>query len=69
VESCAIDGIPIIGKIEAAENLIFGFAWSGHGFAIAPGVVAYLADWIMGGEEPAELAPFSPRRFRGAGGS
>ena len=67
-ESCAIDHIPIIGKIEAAENLIFGFAWSGHGFAIAPGFVAYLADWIKGGEEPPELAPFSPRRFRSVRG-
>jgi len=63
-DSCAIDNIPIIGKIEAAENLIFGFGWSGHGFAISPGFVAYLADWIIRGEEPPELAPFSPRRFR-----
>jgi glycine/D-amino acid oxidase-like deaminating enzyme len=63
-ESCSIDQIPVIGKIEAAGNLIFGFAWSGHGFAISLGFVAYLADWIVSGDEPPELADFSPRRFR-----
>jgi sarcosine oxidase subunit beta len=65
-ESCAIDQIPIVGKIEAADNLIFGFAWSGHGYAISLGFVTYLADWMTSGEEPAALAPFSPRRFRSA---
>ena len=63
-ESCAIDQIPIIGKIDAAENMIFGFAWCGHGYAISLGFATYLADWITSGEEPSALAPFSPRRFR-----
>jgi sarcosine oxidase subunit beta len=46
-DSCAIDHIPIIGKVEAADNLIFGFAWSGHGFAISLGFARYLVDWII----------------------
>ena len=67
LESCAIDHIPVIGRPAAVANLLYGFAWSGHGFAISLGFAKYLADWIIHGEEPGELASFSPRRFWGAG--
>ncbi len=66
-DTCAVDHIPIIGRPAAIGNLLYGFAWSGHGFAISLGFTKYLTDWITSREEPAELAPFSPRRFRGAG--
>jgi hypothetical protein len=37
VESCAVDGIPIVDTPAALHNTIYGFAWTGHGFAIALG--------------------------------
>lgn len=65
VESCAVDGIPIIDRSAALHNTIYGFAWSGHGFAIALGVTKYLADWIISGEKPQALEVFTGKRFRG----
>jgi sarcosine oxidase subunit beta len=63
MDTCAIDQVPIIGRPAAIGNLLYGFAWSGHGFAISLGFAKYLKDWIISGEEPPELASFSPRRF------
>lgn len=63
VESVALDHIPIIGQAEALANTLYGYAWSGHGFAIALGFTKYLTDWLLSGEKPAALEPFSPGRF------
>jgi len=62
-ETVAVDGIPIIGQPEALHNTIYGFAWSGHGYAISLGFTKYLTDWLLTGNKPQELEPFSPRRF------
>ena len=64
IDTCSIDHIPIIGRPANIGNLLYAFAWSGHGFAISLGFSKYLTDWITSGEEPAQLAPFSPRRFQ-----
>lgn len=64
-ESCAIDGIPIVDTPAALHNTIYGFAWTGHGFAIALGFTKYLTDWIVGGEKPQALEVFSAKRFQG----
>ncbi|BCG72981.1 FAD-binding oxidoreductase [Mesorhizobium sp. 113-1-2] len=64
VESCAVDGIPIVDTPAALHNTIYGFAWTGHGFAIALGFTKYLTDWIVGGEKPRALEVFSGKRFR-----
>ncbi|BAV45775.1 FAD dependent oxidoreductase [Mesorhizobium loti] len=64
VESCAVDGIPIVDTPAALHNTIYGFAWTGHGFAIALGFTKYLTDWIVGGEKPQALEVFSGKRFR-----
>jgi sarcosine oxidase subunit beta len=48
------------------HNTIYGFAWTGHGFAIALGVTKYLTDWIVSGEKPQALEVFSGKRFRGS---
>ena len=64
VESCAVDGIPIVDTPAALHNTIYGFAWTGHGFAIALGFSKYLTDWIVGGEKPQALKVFSGKRFR-----
>ncbi|MCO6390081.1 FAD-dependent oxidoreductase [Aliihoeflea aestuarii] len=62
-DTVSIDGIPIIGKPGALNNTIYGYAWTGHGYAISLGFTKYLTDWLLSGEKPAELEPFSPRRF------
>ena len=66
VESCAVDGIPILDASVALPNTIYGFAWTGHGFAIALGFTKYLTEWIVGGERPQALDVFSAKRFRQA---
>jgi sarcosine oxidase, subunit beta len=58
-----VDGIPIVGKPNAFENTIYGFGWSGHGYAISLGFTKYLTAWILHGSKPNELEPFSPLRF------
>ncbi len=63
VETVALDAIPMIGQPEAAENVYFGYAWSGHGFAISLGFTKLFADWVESGRKPIELEPFSPTRF------
>jgi len=63
VETCALDGVPIIGRPALANNLTYGFAWTGHGFAISLGFSKYMTEWIMTGRQPPQLQPFSPDRF------
>lgn len=62
-DTVAVDTIPIIDRPANLANTIYGYAWSGHGYAIALGFAKYMVDWALGGEKPAELAPFSVRRF------
>lgn len=63
VETVSLDGIPIIGKPEALGNTIYGYAWSGHGYAISLGFTQHIFDWLLTGEQPEALLPFSPTRF------
>jgi sarcosine oxidase subunit beta len=63
VEAVAVDLVPLIGQSEALPNLIYGYGWSGHGFAISLGFTKLFADWIQNGEKPEALEPFSPLRF------
>ncbi|WP_051371110.1 NAD(P)/FAD-dependent oxidoreductase [Mesorhizobium loti] len=65
IESCTVDGIPIVDTPAALHNTIYGFAWTVHGFAIALGFTKYLTDWIVGGEKPQALEVFSGKRFQG----
>jgi sarcosine oxidase subunit beta len=63
VETVAVDHIPIIDRPTGLANTIYGYAWSGHGFAIALGFTKYMVDWALSGEKPSELEPFSVKRF------
>lgn len=63
VEAVAVDQIPLIGRAEALPNLIYGYGWSGHGFAISLGFTRLFSEWIATGEKPEALEPFSPLRF------
>ncbi|MDR5780983.1 FAD-binding oxidoreductase [Caballeronia sp. LZ065] len=62
-DTVALDGVPIIDRPHALGNTIYGFAWSGHGFAISLGFTHYFREWLLTGEKPAELDAFSPARF------
>lgn len=62
-DTVALDGVPIIDKPKALGNAIYGFAWSGHGFAISLGFTHYFKEWILTGDKPAALDPFSATRF------
>lgn len=62
---CPIDGLPLIGATQV-EAL---YLCSGHhrnGILLTPKSAELLAKTILEGKEPAELAPFSPRRFAAA---
>jgi D-amino-acid dehydrogenase len=57
------DGLPIIGRVPGRERL---FVATGHGrlgITLAPVTGELLADVILGGAEPPELAPFGAERF------
>lgn len=66
VETCAVDGIPIVDTPATLNNTIYGFAWTGHGFAIALGLARYLAEWILSGDKPDALEVFCRKRFHGS---
>lgn len=66
LETMSVDGIPIIDKCAAADNLFYGAGWSGHGWAIAPAVTRLLADWIWTDRQPELLRPFTSSRFTSA---
>lgn len=63
VETVTVDAIPLIGQAEGLSNTIYGYAWSGHGFAISLGFTKLFTDWILSGVMPEALEPFSPARF------
>jgi sarcosine oxidase subunit beta len=63
VETVTADLIPVIDQVEALPNVMYGYGWSGHGFAISLGFTKLLTDWIISGVKPEALEPFSPLRF------
>jgi glycine/D-amino acid oxidase-like deaminating enzyme len=63
IETVAVDHIPLIDQAEELSNTIYGYAWSGHGFAISLGFTKLFTDWIVSGSKPDALQPFSPARF------
>lgn len=62
-DSLCVDGIPIIDTVPGNPGVHFSTGWSGHGFAISPAVGTLVAQWLIEGEKPQELEPFSLRRF------
>ncbi|MDQ0819488.1 sarcosine oxidase subunit beta [Arthrobacter sp. V4I6] len=66
-ETFCIDGAPLIGQPANASNIIFGTGWCGHGFAISLGFSELIARWVITGQHPAELLPFSHKRFNSVG--
>lgn len=63
LESVAIDQIPIIDRLPDCSNLWFATGWCGHGWAIAPVVSDLFARFVVEGQCPDLLRPFSLSRF------
>ncbi len=61
-EMVCVDHIPIIDYL-GTDNMLVGVGWSGHGWAISPAVGKLMAEWILTGNCPELLAPFSYGRF------
>jgi sarcosine oxidase subunit beta len=62
-EAYTPDEQPLIGAVAACPGLWVAAGFSGHGFAIGPGVGRLLAEWFTTGNAPAALRPFDPARF------
>ena len=63
IEAWCIDDRPIIGPVPSLDGLILATGFSGHGFAISPGVGSLLARYVTTGQLPELLNPFNITRF------
>ena len=58
------DGLPIIGRIRRAPQVIMATGHAMLGVTLAPRTGTLVADIVVGKPQPAELAPFSVERFQ-----
>ncbi|HEU0157719.1 MAG TPA: FAD-dependent oxidoreductase [Hyphomicrobiaceae bacterium] len=65
VEGYLPDMLPIIGWSGSTPGLVHAFGFSGHGFQLAPGVGAVLAELIATGVTETPIEAFSLARFGG----
>jgi sarcosine oxidase subunit beta len=47
--------LPIVDRVPGFDKVFVAAGWTGHGFALAPAVNRLLAEWLLGGERPAEF--------------
>ena len=57
------DGLPLIGPYEPARGLYLSAGYNGGGFSWGPVAGKALAQLIVDGQTPFDLAPFDPNRF------
>ena len=67
VEGYLPDMLPVIDRSETMPGLVHAFGFSGHGFQLAPGVGAVLADLLATGVTETPLEAFALARFAGGG--
>jgi sarcosine oxidase subunit beta len=65
VEGYLPDMLPVIGLSKTTPGLLHAFGFSGHGFQLAPGVGAVMADLIVDGSSETPIESFSIERFAG----
>jgi sarcosine oxidase subunit beta len=63
VEGYLPDMLPVIGWSRTTPGLLHAFGFSGHGFQLAPGVGAVVADLIVDGASQTPIESFSIGRF------
>lgn len=54
---------PILGSLAAYEGLYCAVGFSGHGFKLSPIIGAWMAQFVLTGEKPADMEPFAFERF------
>lgn len=65
VEGYLPDMLPVIGWSKTTPGFFHAFGFSGHGFQLAPGVGAVVADFIVDGSSETPIESFSIERFAG----
>ena len=55
---------PLLGAVEEVEGFILSAGWGGYGFMGSPAGGKLMAELIINGEAPAEIRPFSSKRFK-----
>ena len=69
IEARMPDDIPVIGPSATSEGVYHQFGFCGHGFQLAPGLGALMAELITTGRTNLPIAPFSIARFAPAKGT
>ncbi len=64
-EGITADHLPVFGPSLTTPGLIHAFGFSGHGFALSPGVGAIVAELAATGHTPTPLGPLGIGRFAG----
>jgi len=64
-EAYCLDRQPVIGPIDELNGLILAAGFSGHGFALGPGVGSLIARYVTTGQCSELLRPFLISRFNG----
>lgn len=55
---------PLLGEVEGIKGFILDCGWGGYGFMASPAAGKLMADYLIDGVKPAQLAPFTPSRFK-----
>ncbi len=63
LEGHAPDVIPILGPVDGVEGYLLAAGFSGHGFALAPGVATLFTELITTGQSSLSLEALNLRRF------
>jgi sarcosine oxidase subunit beta len=64
IEAFCTDEMQIVGPVASAEGLIVAAGFSGHGFAVGPGVGSLIAQYVTTNQWPDMLKPFGFERFQ-----
>jgi len=67
VEGYLPDMLPVLGLSETTAGLLHAFGFSGHGFQLAPGVGAVLAELVTAGVTETPIEAFALSRFAAGG--
>jgi D-amino-acid dehydrogenase len=62
---CAPDGLPIVGRPRAYDNLVLATGHAMMGFTLAPVTGELVADFVAGTAPSFDLTLLDPDRFRG----
>jgi D-amino-acid dehydrogenase len=64
IRPCTPDGLPILGRSERLENVVFATGHAMKGLHLAPETGRVIAQVVLGDRPTRDLTPFSPDRFR-----